>query len=117
MTQHKIGIETTMYLLDFVMSLFTAVLPPEMCARIFDIYFFENDKILYRAMLAIMKILENLLLSKTLPQDIQGILKMPYKYMGSIGQDRFIEICLSFTFSQTLITKLEYQYSMRLSNQ
>ena len=51
-----------MYITDYIMTFFTGVLNFEQVSRIFDIYIFEGDKIIYRAALAIQKINEKELL-------------------------------------------------------
>lgn len=102
-----------MYLSKFIMPLFTSTLPTSFCARIFDIFFFENEKIIFRAMLAIMRSLEPQLMDKHRDEEVVPILSQPYKHMNGMTADKFIDICHSFRFSHTLLTKLDYNYSMR----
>lgn len=50
---------------SWFITLFTHVLPIQTVLRIFDIYFFEKDIILYKVALAIIKLLENSIINKT----------------------------------------------------
>lgn len=95
------------------MTFFTGVLPISICCRIYDIFIFENEKIIFRAILTIFKYLESLILDKANMGDIIQYVSNPGKYITQVSQDDFIEQCLKFNFSQTLIGKLDFEYSSR----
>lgn len=102
-----------MYMTKFVLTFFTSVLPISFCSRIFDIFLFENQKIIYKASLAVMKILEKTLLERTSIDHISAVISNPYKFMNRMTQDQFIETCLTFTFSSTFLGKIEYEYDSK----
>ena len=111
--QNKCQINSSMYMSKYIMTFFTGVLPISICCRIYDIFIFENEKIIFRAILAIFKFLEPLILDKANMGDIIQYVSQPGKFMTHVTQDAFIDQCLKFTFSQTLIGKLDFEYNSR----
>ena len=102
-----------MFMGKYIMTFFTQVLPLSICCRIYDIFVFENEKIVFRAMLAMFKMLEDILPLQTNAGDILQAVAEPMRYCPTMKQDQFIDICHTFTFSQTLLGKLDYEFSSR----
>lgn len=97
------------YITEYFITLYTGVLNFDICVRIFDIFVYENEKILFRAALAILKLLEKIILSDADYGIKFKALKMPKLYIN-ISPDAFIEKCMKFKFSQDLIEKYHDEY-------
>lgn len=100
------------YMSKYIMTFFTGILPVHYCCRIFDIFIFESEKIIFRAILGVFKCIEPVLLSFKTPDDVLKVITNPFPYMKQVSEDQFIEICHTFTFSQTYLAKLDYQYTL-----
>lgn len=111
-----VGCEGRLYISKYITTFFASMLPISFCVRIFDIFIFENEKIIFRALLAIFKFLEPHLLQKKSLDGFIGTLSESGRYMVGVTPDQFIEQCLKFTFSQTELGKLDYEYSFRQKN-
>ena len=114
LTQTKCRISLDVHIKRFILSFFTEVLPISFCCRIFDIYLFENEKIIFRAILSIFKFIEPIILEKVQTiEDLSKINVNPVKFFPNLTSDLFIDQCLKFNFSQTLIGKLEFEFNSR----
>lgn len=88
--------------------MFIDSLPFTYVARIFDIFLIEGPKILYRAALAILSLLEEKLLAAGDISVLDGILRDLLHWIPSlVTEDKFIQKCVSFRFSKKLIVKLK----------
>uniref|UniRef100_A0A7S1EQV6 Rab-GAP TBC domain-containing protein n=1 Tax=Timspurckia oligopyrenoides TaxID=708627 RepID=A0A7S1EQV6_9RHOD len=58
------GIEPEMYFLNWVMTMFSRVLSLDATSRVWDMYFYEGDVVIYRTGIGILKLLQSSLLSK-----------------------------------------------------
>jgi len=99
----------------FVLTIFTGSLSFECVSRIFDIYIIENEKIFFRAMLAIFKLQEKQIFMESDEAQVLRLLQYPTenKEFSKITGDKFIECCLGFNFSYKLIKSLDHQYQQR----
>lgn len=77
--------------------------------RIFDIFIYENEKIIFRVALAILKFAEKIILSKVGYAEKFNALKNPKSFL-KVSPDTFIERCMKFKFSQKLIEKYHEEY-------
>uniref|UniRef100_A0A6A7G0G3 TBC1 domain family member 14 n=1 Tax=Hirondellea gigas TaxID=1518452 RepID=A0A6A7G0G3_9CRUS len=60
----RLDVTPDLYLLDWVLSLFTHCLPLDVASRLWDIYFRDGDEFLFRAAYGILKLYERELLSQ-----------------------------------------------------
>lgn len=109
----KAGIDGKMYMPKYIYTFFASQLPLSFCCRIFDIFIFENEKIIFRALLAVFKTLEAELLSKKSMEEMHPMISEPSKYMQGMHPDEFIATCLTFTFGANFLGKLEYEYNSK----
>jgi len=58
-----IGLQTQLYLYDWFLTLFTSVLPPRICSRIWDQYFLRGELFLYQVALGLLRHLQSTLIS------------------------------------------------------
>ena len=106
----KEGITNSTYLTEYFITLYSGILPFEIVARIFDIFIYENEKILYRAALAILSILEKHILDPGVEMKSKfSALKKPKIHL-KMTADEFITRCHSFKFSQRLIDDYARKY-------
>lgn len=68
--------------------------------RMFDIYLYEGEKVLYRIGLAILKMKEKQLFNLHKFEEIMFFMKKP---IDKKDEDKFITIANSFTFSKKMI--------------
>ena len=94
--------EALFYSISWFLTLYTAVLPFNLVVRIFDIFFNEKFKILYRVALAILKIKEAEILACKSCDSILMILKN-YENNEFKDEDQFIKIAKGFSFKTALI--------------
>lgn len=121
-TLDNVGMLPNIYMTEYIMTMFTSTLNFEQVSRIFDIMLAENEKILFRAALAIQKISKEQIMKVSGTGDheaLANILKRPMKYnreVATMSGDDFIKVCLSFRFSKDLITSLDKQLASSTNN-
>lgn len=97
------------YATPWFMTLFSSVLPFNLFARIFDIFLYEDFKIIYRTALTLLKLKEEQILKCKNMDQFMNILR-DYNYYNKIDEDIFIKTAFSFKFSKKLIIELENDY-------
>ena len=85
----------------WIISFFLNHLPFKTALRIFDIFLCEGNKILYRAMLAILAIKEKKILKANDATDILVICRETEEEYND--DDLFIKLCFKFTFSRKYV--------------
>ncbi|KAF6003526.1 hypothetical protein CCYA_CCYA07G2044 [Cyanidiococcus yangmingshanensis] len=84
-----IGIESDMYVISWIMSLYCRVLPIDTALRIWDAFFFFGDAFLFKAAIAILRVLQNGLLRSNFEDCAYTLSHLPDRVSaGSI----FVEI-------------------------
>jgi len=59
----RLGIEPPMFLLGWVMSIYTRVFPLDLASRVWDLFVMEGDSVLFGVALAVLEVLDSRLLS------------------------------------------------------
>ena len=97
----------TMYASQWFFTLFTNTFPFEIIVRIFDCFFLEGEKIIYRIALAIFKIRENKLLKtksfETLMENIRNA-------TNNIEVEELLKTAFEFSLSRKHIKNFEKEY-------
>ena len=58
-----IGLQSQLFLYDWLLTLFTSVLPPQVCSRLWDQYFLRGELFLYQVALGLLRYLQSNLIS------------------------------------------------------
>ena len=58
-----IGLQSQLFLYDWLLTLFTSVLPPQVCSRLWDQYFLRGELFLYQVALGLLRYLQSYLIS------------------------------------------------------
>ena len=98
--------EPSMYASQWFMTIFSVNMPFECIVRIWDIFFVEGPKMMYRVALAIFKINQE----KLLKADLDGLFTKLREYSKGAEPELLIKTAVSFTFSKDLIAKLEKEF-------
>lgn len=104
----------TMYASQWFFTLFTNCLPFEVCVRIFDCYFLEGEKIIFRVALAILKLNEEQLLKA---KHFETFMENLRNTTNNIKDpDVLLDTAFDFSLSRTHIYKYEQEYQKLLTN-
>ena len=91
-----------MYCSQWFMTAFAVYFPMETVVRIWDVYFVEGRKTLFRLSLAIMKINEDKLMQASF-EDCFAVFK---EYKNVVDIDELFKVGFGFTFSKAYIFEL-----------
>jgi hypothetical protein len=58
-----IGLQSQLFLYDWLLTLFASVLPPQVCSRLWDQYFLRGELFLYQVALGLLRYLQSNLIS------------------------------------------------------
>ncbi|CCG80814.1 Putative uncharacterized protein [Taphrina deformans PYCC 5710] len=89
-----LGIAPLSYLEPMLLSLLSKQAPPDVSSRIFDIYAFEGDAFLIRAVIAVFVSLEHALYGRT--EDVMSVLSgedKEHTWEKNLKEDEFIQRC------------------------
>jgi len=106
----EIDFSPQMHASSWFLTLFADYFPIGIVVRIFDIYLFEGRKILFRIALAIFKLSEQKLMQA---EDIELPLTHLKKFPETCDVELLIKTAHKFTFSRSLLDKLEQDYKDR----
>lgn len=104
----------TMYASQWFFTLFTNCLPFEICVRIFDCYFLEGEKIIYRVALAILKLNEEKLLKSKHFETFMENLRNTTNNVKN--PDLLLETAFDFSLSRNHINQYEQEYKKLVIN-
>ena len=99
----KEGIMPTMYLSSWFISIFTRTLEFHVLLRVFDCFFLEGFKVIYRIALALLKMSE----SKFLKADTGEVLPIVYKCHENLNVEQLFKVAFGFNISRSYIDKCE----------
>ena len=102
----EINLSATLYAVNWIMTLFACALPIETVVRIWDCFFLEGRKILYRVILGILKLCEKDLRTQTFEDALQTIKD---KAQSVLPED-LLPAAFSFSLSQARIDQLEHDF-------
>eukprot|EP00918_Siedleckia_nematoides_P035464 GHVU01077045.1.p1 GENE.GHVU01077045.1~~GHVU01077045.1.p1 ORF type:complete len:255 (+),score=34.02 GHVU01077045.1:105-869(+) len=106
------GVEATMYASQWFMTIFAYSFPFELVARIWDIYFNEGIKIVFRVALAILSLRQEEILSESFEQILSGFKNCS----AEIRTQHLIETALDIKVKQSTLRELEREYHSRLTS-
>jgi 3-hydroxyisobutyrate dehydrogenase-like beta-hydroxyacid dehydrogenase len=89
------------------MTIFVVDFPFDTVVRIWDIFFIEGRKVIYRIALAVFKIMEDKLINGDM-QDMFECIKS-YKSQG-VETEALLKVANNFTFSKELMRKYETEF-------
>jgi len=95
-----------MFASQWFMTIYAVNIPFECTIRVWDIFFIEGPKILYRTALALLKMAEK----KLIKSDIEGLFSNLRNVQNELNPDKMVQEALSFKFSSKLITRLEEEF-------
>ena len=104
----KEGIMPSMYATEWFICIFSRNLEFNVLVRVFDVFFLEGYKIVYRIALAIIKINEKKFFEKN--EGIAYIMEVFKTIYDGIDPDSLIKIAFGFSLSRKDINKLEWEY-------
>ena len=99
----KEGIIPTMYLSSWFISIFSRTLEFHVVLRVFDCFFLEGFKVIYRIALALLKMSE----SKFLKADKGEVLPIIYKCHENLNVEQLFKVAFGFNISRSYIDKCE----------
>ena len=99
----KEGIIPTMYLSSWFISIFSRTLEFHVLLRVFDCFFLEGFKVIYRIALALLKMSE----SKFLKADKGEVLPIIYKCHENLNVEQLFKVAFGFNISRSYIDKCE----------
>ena len=99
----KEGIIPTMYLSSWFISIFSRTLEFHVVLRVFDCFFLEGFKVIYRIALALLKMSE----SKLLKADKGEVLPIIYKCHENLNVEQLFKVAFGFNISRSYIDKCE----------
>ena len=101
-----INLSATLYAVNWIMTLFACSLPIETVVRIWDCFFMEGHKIIYRVFLGIIKLCEKELRSQGFEEALQTIKDK----VQTVTPEELLPAAFSFHLSRTRITQLERDF-------
>ena len=106
----KSEIIPTLYAAEWFITLFSRDLPFDVLVRIFDVFFLEGFKVIYRFALAFLKIKEKEIIKASEEDgDIMSIIKGIFK---DIEPQKLFSTAFGFSLSRTTIEKFESEYEI-----
>ena len=111
----KEGVIPSMYATEWFICIFSRNLEFNVLVRVFDVFFLEGYKIVYRISLAIIKINEKKFFEKN--EGITYIMEVFKTICDGIDPDLLLQIAFGFSFSRKDINALKNQYETVKSNQ
>ena len=108
----KEGIIPTMYLSSWFISIFARTLEFHAVLRVFDCFFLEGFKVIYRIALGLLKINE----SKFFKAKTGEVLPLIYKCQDNLDVDELFKISFGFNISRSYIDKCEAEFEKVKNN-
>ena len=96
----------TMYLSSWFISIFSKTLEFHVVLRIFDCFFLEGFKVIYRISLALLKLKESIFCKAKKGE----VLPLLYKCTENIGVDELFKVAFDFNISRNYIDKCEEEF-------
>ena len=111
----RLAVPTDLYLVPWLLSLYTRALPPRTAARIWDRVLAEGEREAFKAALALLTLLQPVLLLAGFEEAVQLLQQLPFG--GShgptgghaVGGERLAEATLLEAMGRVAIPKLEYE--------
>ena len=101
-----------MYASQWFLTLFAVYFEIDVVVRIWDIYLVEGKKTIYRVGLAILKLMEQKLITAEL-----GDMFIVFRDIRTeVNVEQLLKTALDFTFSRSLLDKLEKEYNSKSPN-
>ena len=107
------GILPTMYASTWFISLFARSIDFKIVLRIFDCFFFEGFKVIYRISLALLKLKE----SSFCKTEKGGCLPLLQTVLENIDEEELFKVAFGFSISRTFIDKIEADYEIVKNNE
>jgi hypothetical protein len=104
----------SLYASEWFICLFAKDLHPNLLVRIFDVFFLEGHKIIYRFALAFLKVKEKKLLESTNMMNTMDIIREP---LNNFDNDYLFNIAFGFHLSKNQIKKFEVEYEKNKNNE
>lgn len=101
-----ISLSATLYAVNWIMTLFACSLPVETVVRIWDCFFLEGNKVIYRVFLGLLKLCEKEIRSQLFEEALQTIKDKAQ----SVSPEELLPAAFSFNLSRTRITQLERDF-------
>jgi len=101
-----INLSATLYAVNWIMTLFACSLPVETVVRIWDSFFLEGYKIVYRVFLGLLKLCEKEIRSQPFEEALQTIKDKAQ----SVSSEELLPAAFSFNLSRTRIAQLEREF-------
>ncbi|KAL8271717.1 hypothetical protein Esti_004312 [Eimeria stiedai] len=100
------GVEPSMYLSGWILTLFAYCLSLDCLGRVWDVFFKDGEKMLFRTALAILKIHQEELLSAS----FEGILETLKTSPAKVASSLLIETALKLKVRRSTLNQLEMEY-------
>ncbi|KAL8425543.1 hypothetical protein Efla_006778 [Eimeria flavescens] len=108
------GVEPSMYLSGWLLTLFAYSLSLECVARVWDVFFRDGEKMLFRTALAILRIHQEELMGGSLESILDALKAKPAK----LSPSKLMETALQFKVRRSTLARLEAEYAeMRAAGQ
>ena len=104
----------SLYASEWFICLFAKDLHPNLLVRIFDVFFLEGHKIIYRFALAFLKAKEKKMLESTDMMKTMDIIREP---LNNFDNDYLFSIAFGFHLSKNQIKKYEIEYERNKNNE
>ena len=104
----------SLYASEWFICLFAKDLHPNLLVRIFDVFFLEGHKIIYRFALAFLKVKEKKMLESTNMMNTMDIIREP---LNNFDNDYLFSIAFGFHLSKNQIKKFEVEYEKNKNNE
>ena len=101
-----------MYASQWFLTLYCVYFEIDVVVRIWDIYLVEGKKTIFRVGLAILKLLE----SKLLTAELSDMFNLFRDIRTNVDVELLLKTSLGFTFSRSLLDKLEREYNSKSPN-
>jgi hypothetical protein len=98
------GLHCELYLLDWILTLFTRALPLDLCARLWDLLFRDGEQLIFRAALALLQSLGPQLLAADLGSGAQ-LLSQLQQHAKYLDQSRFFQHLSTVKMGQAMVAQ------------
>ena len=98
-----------MYFTEWFVTLYTRSFPFDLVVRVFDVFFFEGWKIIFRVALALLKLAQPLLLKF----GMEGVMAYFRKFPASVDADKVMGVALNIRLTQKRMMELENEYRLQ----